>query len=158
MYLYFVIMNGVARSEEVVTEPVLRVSCCMSILCITLTKDTMFENAQVFYTSIYRIGLSSVCKCPPPIDSRQSWDRQWLLWKADCCSGWHFKSYYQANNDSPGSLKDFARYQSHSIHRTKQVEWLFVLLIRGILECPGHWWNLLYVWARSRYTHNSKPL
>ena len=48
MYLYFVIMNGVARSEEVVTEPALRVSCEMIFLCITLTKDAMFEIAQIF--------------------------------------------------------------------------------------------------------------
>ena len=46
--LYFVIMNGVARSEEVVTEPALRVSCEMIFLCITLTKDVMFETAQIF--------------------------------------------------------------------------------------------------------------
>ena len=47
MCLYFVSMNGFARSEEVVTEPALHVSCCISILCITLTKDAMFEIAQV---------------------------------------------------------------------------------------------------------------
>ena len=47
MYLHFVIMNDFARSEEVVTESVLRVSCEMSILCITLTKDAMFEIAQI---------------------------------------------------------------------------------------------------------------
>ena len=47
MCLYFVIMNGFARSEEVVTEPVLRVSCEMSILRINTTKDAMFEIAQV---------------------------------------------------------------------------------------------------------------
>ena len=47
MYLYFVNMNGFERSEEVVTESVLRVSCEMSILCITLTKDAMFEIAQI---------------------------------------------------------------------------------------------------------------
>ena len=47
MCLYFVIMNGFARSEEVVTEPALHVSRCVSILHITLTKDTMFEIAQV---------------------------------------------------------------------------------------------------------------
>ena len=47
MYLYFVSMNGFARSEEVVTEPALHVSCCMSILCITLAKNAMFEIAQV---------------------------------------------------------------------------------------------------------------
>ena len=47
MCLYFVSMNGFARSEEVVTEPALRVSCCMSIPCITLTKDAMFEIAQI---------------------------------------------------------------------------------------------------------------
>ena len=35
------------RSEEVVTEHTLHVSCCMSILCITLTKDSMFEIIQV---------------------------------------------------------------------------------------------------------------
>ena len=32
MCLYFVIMNGFARSEEVVTEPALHVSRCISIL------------------------------------------------------------------------------------------------------------------------------
>ena len=47
MYLHFVIMNDFARSEEVVTESVLRVSCEMSILCITLTKDAMLEIAQI---------------------------------------------------------------------------------------------------------------
>ena len=47
MCLYFVSMNGVARSEEVVTKPTLHVSCCISILCITLTKDAMLEIAQV---------------------------------------------------------------------------------------------------------------
>ena len=47
MCLHFMSMNGVARSEEVVTEPALRVSRCISILCITLTKDEMFEIAQV---------------------------------------------------------------------------------------------------------------
>ena len=47
MRLYLMSMNGFARSEEVVTEPALYVSRCMSILCITLTKDTMFEIAQV---------------------------------------------------------------------------------------------------------------
>ena len=47
MCLYFVIMNGFARSEEVVTEPALHVSCCISILRITLTKHAMFEIAQI---------------------------------------------------------------------------------------------------------------
>ena len=47
MYLYFVIMNGFARSEEVVTEPALRVSRCVSILRIILKKDAMLEIAQV---------------------------------------------------------------------------------------------------------------
>ena len=47
MYLYFVIMNGFVRSEEVVTESAFHVSRCVSILCITLTKDAMFEIAQV---------------------------------------------------------------------------------------------------------------
>ena len=40
-------MNGFVRSEEVVTEPALHISRYMSILHITLTKDTMFEIAQV---------------------------------------------------------------------------------------------------------------
>ena len=47
MCLYFMSMNGFVRSEEVVTEPALHVSCCISVLCITLTKDVMFEIAQV---------------------------------------------------------------------------------------------------------------
>ena len=47
MCLYFVSMNGFARSEKVVTESALHVSCCMSILRITLTKDAMFEIAQI---------------------------------------------------------------------------------------------------------------
>ena len=47
MCLYFVSMNGFARSEEVVTEPTLHVSCCISILCIVLSCYAMFEIAQV---------------------------------------------------------------------------------------------------------------
>ena len=47
MCLYFVIMNGFARSEEVVTEPALRVSRCVSILHIVLSCHTMLEIAQV---------------------------------------------------------------------------------------------------------------
>ena len=46
MYLYFVSMNGFAISEEV-TKPALRVSCEMSILRINMTKDAMFELAQI---------------------------------------------------------------------------------------------------------------
>ena len=57
MYLYFVIMNGFARSEEVVTEPALRVSRCVSILHIVLSCHAMFEIAQTLSkTSIDRIG------------------------------------------------------------------------------------------------------
>ena len=58
-------MNGFARSEEVVTEPALHVSRCMSIPCITLTKDAMFEIAQVFehqYQSI-ESGYHSYVDC-----------------------------------------------------------------------------------------------
>ena len=47
MCLYFVVMNGFVKSEEVVTEPALHVSCCISILRITLTKHAMFEIAQI---------------------------------------------------------------------------------------------------------------
>ena len=47
MCLYFVIMNGFARSEEVVTEPALHVSRYMSILCIVLSCYAMFEIIQV---------------------------------------------------------------------------------------------------------------
>ena len=47
MCLYFKGMNGFARSEEVVTEPALHVSCEMSILRIISSCDTMFEIVQV---------------------------------------------------------------------------------------------------------------
>ena len=47
MGLYLMSMNGIARSKEVVTEPVLHVSCCISILRIILKKDAMLEIAQV---------------------------------------------------------------------------------------------------------------
>ena len=47
MYLYFVVMNGFARSEDVATEPALQVSCEISIFRITLTKHAMFEIAQI---------------------------------------------------------------------------------------------------------------
>ena len=48
MCLYFVVMNGFARSEEVVTESAFHVShCIFIILCITLTKHAMFEIIQV---------------------------------------------------------------------------------------------------------------
>ena len=77
MYLYFVVMNGFVRSEEVVTEPALHISRCISILRIILTKDAKFEIAQILEkTSIDQIGFSSECRCPPPIHSRQSLDCQ----------------------------------------------------------------------------------
>ena len=47
MYLYFVIMNGFARCEEVVTESALHVSRCVSILCIVLSCYAMLEIIQV---------------------------------------------------------------------------------------------------------------
>ena len=47
MCLYSVSMNGFVRSEEVVTESAFHVSCEMSILHITLTKNAMFEIIQV---------------------------------------------------------------------------------------------------------------
>ena len=47
MCLYFVVMNGFARSEEVVTESAPYVSCEISILRIVLSCHTMFEIIQV---------------------------------------------------------------------------------------------------------------
>ena len=47
MCLYFVIMNGFVRSEEVVTEPALHVSCCVSILRIISSCHAMLEIIQV---------------------------------------------------------------------------------------------------------------
>ena len=80
MCLYFVSMNGVARSEEVVTKPTLHVSCCISILCITLTKDAMLEIAQVldvhevlgcFHHLLYTVASSilqfATILCPPSL-------------------------------------------------------------------------------------------
>ena len=46
MCLYFVIMNGFARPEEV-TEPALHISCEISILRIILSCHTMLEIIQV---------------------------------------------------------------------------------------------------------------
>ena len=57
MYWYYVIMNGFARSEEVVTEPALRVSRCIPILRITLTKDAIFEIAQILEHQYQSIEL-----------------------------------------------------------------------------------------------------
>ena len=48
MYLYFVIMNGFARSEEVITEPTLHVSRKIFILRIASSYHAMLEVAQVF--------------------------------------------------------------------------------------------------------------
>ena len=47
MCLYFMSMNGFARSEEVVTEPALHVSRYISILHIVLSCHAMFEIIQV---------------------------------------------------------------------------------------------------------------
>ena len=47
MCLHFMVLDSSLRSEEVVTEPICYFSRCMSILRITLTKDAMFEIAQV---------------------------------------------------------------------------------------------------------------
>ena len=66
MCLYLMSMNGFARSEEVVTEPTLYVSRCMSILRITLTKDAMFEIAHVLDVQemLGRLGTSfTSCYC-----------------------------------------------------------------------------------------------
>ena len=109
-------------------------------------------------TSINRIGLSSVCRCPPPIDSSWSWDRQWLSWWADCCSGWQSSDRrIGPTMNTLESLGDYAWNQSRSIHRTKQVKWLCVLPNRGSLEYLEHWWNGWSMGTGFRYTHNSKP-
>ena len=47
MYLYFVIMNGFARSEEVVAESALRVSRKVFILRITSSCHTMLEIIHI---------------------------------------------------------------------------------------------------------------
>ena len=46
MCLHFIVLDSSLWSEEV-TEPILRVSCEMIILCIILTKDAMFEFVQI---------------------------------------------------------------------------------------------------------------
>ena len=46
MCLYFIVLDSSLWSKEV-TEPTLRVSCEMIILCIILTKDAMFEFVQI---------------------------------------------------------------------------------------------------------------
>ena len=158
MCLYFVSMNGFARSEEVVTESALRVSRCIPILCITLTKDTMFEIAQTLSkASIDWIGLSLVCTCPPPIDSSLWWDHQRLSWWASCCSGSQSSDRRIARGmNKLGSLGDFAWYQSRSNHRTQQVEWPFVHPSRGSHECQVHPWNQSYVGTESRYNRTTR--
>ena len=158
MCLYFVIMNGFARSEEVVTEPALRVSRCIPILRITLTKDTMFEIAQTLSkASIDRSGLSLVCTCPPPIDSSLWWDHQRSLWWTDCCSGWQSSDQRIARGmNKLGWLGDFAWYQSRSNRRTKQVEWPFVHPNRGFLEYLERPWNQWSMGSESRYNRTTR--
>ena len=45
--LYFMVLDSSILSKEVVTEPISYFSRCISIFRITLTKDAMFEIAQV---------------------------------------------------------------------------------------------------------------
>ena len=48
-------------------------------------------------------------------------------------------------------------YQPRSIHRTKRIEWSFILPNRWFLEYLGQFWNQLYEVTESKYIHYSKP-
>ena len=71
---------------------------------------------------------NTVCRYPPPIDSSGWWDRQWLSWWADCCSGWQSSDRkIGPTMNTLGSLGDLKWNQSRSNRRTKQVEWPYIL-------------------------------
>ena len=52
-----------------------------------------------------------------------------------------FRSEDRTRDNTLGSLGNFTWYQSRSIHRTKQVKWLYVIITQWFLEYPEHWWK-----------------